>query len=65
MGTAKPPIFIHASPKWFADSLREMADLMEAGSNQIHETEVYYDTAENGEHLTVFRVIHAPGRAES
>lgn len=65
MGTANPPVFIHAAPKCLAASLREMADLVEAGSHEIREAEVYYDTAENGEHLTLYRVVHAPGRAES
>ena len=65
MGTAKSPFFISASPKCLAASLREMADLLEAGSHEIHEAEVYYDTAEKGEHLTIYRVVHAPGRAET
>ncbi|MEN4931808.1 hypothetical protein ABEI22_22195 [Erwinia billingiae] len=64
MGTANPPFFIPASPKCLAASLREMADLLEAGSNEIHEAEVYYDTAEKGEHLTIYHVVHAPGRAK-
>ncbi|QEW34557.1 hypothetical protein D0N50_22835 (plasmid) [Erwinia billingiae] len=64
MGTAKPPVFIYASPNCLAVGLREMADLLEAGSHEIHEAEVYYDTAENGEHLTIYHVVHAPGRAQ-
>lgn len=45
MGTAKPPVFIPASPKCLAASLREIADLVEEGSREIREAEVYYDTA--------------------
>ncbi|MGE9552885.1 hypothetical protein ACQPT2_17100 [Erwinia amylovora] len=65
MGTANPPLYIPASPKCLAASLREIADLIENGSLEIREAEIDYDTAENGEHLTIYRVVHAPGRAKS
>lgn len=63
MGTRKPPEFVHVSPKCLADRLRELANLVETGSREILETDIDYATSSDGQHLTLYHVVHAPGRS--